>query len=96
VLEEEARRWRQQLGIAPDRCVLLFAGKFSSSKRPIELMRAVLASTDRRLQLVMVGSGELDAEVKLLPAADPDRFRVLPSRIKAVCLRCTDSVIYLS
>ena len=88
VLEEKARRWRQQLEIAPDRCVLLFAGKFSSSKRPIELMRAVLASTDRRLLLVMVGSGELDAEVKAISNADPDRFRVLPfqnqSRMPAV------------
>src|SRR5450755_3255163 len=78
VLEEEARRWRQQLGIAPDRCVLLFAGKFSPNKRPIELMRAVRASTDRRLLLVMVGSGKLNAEVKAIANADPDRFRVLP------------------
>jgi glycosyltransferase involved in cell wall biosynthesis len=76
--ETEATRWRQDLGIAPDRCVLLFAGKFEAKKRPLELMRAVQASPDRQLLLVMVGSGELDAEVRALAAADPERFRVLP------------------
>ncbi len=77
-LEKEAGRWRQQLGISPDRCVLLFAGKFESRKRPVEMMRAVQASHDRQLLLVMVGSGELDAEVKAVANSDPDRFRVLP------------------
>jgi hypothetical protein len=63
VYEEEAHRWRQQLGITPDRCVILFAGKFEAGKRPVELMRAVRSSTDKRLLLVMVGNGELEAEV---------------------------------
>jgi glycosyltransferase involved in cell wall biosynthesis len=76
MLEQKAARWRQQLGIAPNRCVLLFAGKFERKKRPMELMRAVQALTNP--VLVLVGSGELEAEVKAFAAADPDRFRVLP------------------
>jgi glycosyltransferase involved in cell wall biosynthesis len=77
-LEKESARWRLQLGIAQDHFVLLFAGKFEHKKRPLELMRAVLALANRKIVLVMVGSGELDVEVNTLAANDPDRFRVLP------------------
>ncbi len=77
-LEQEAACWRQQLDITSDRCVLLFAGKFESNKRPIELMRAVEASGDRRIMLLMLGSGELEAEVKSFASANPDCFRVMP------------------
>ena len=88
VFEQEAARWRQQLGISPDRCVLLFAGKFERKKRPVELMRAVQALANPGPLLAMVGGGELEAEVKTLAASDPERFRVLPfqnqSRMPAV------------
>ena len=77
-LDRQAREWRRQLGLGTDRIVLLFAGKFDNNKRPIELMRAVQASLDQRLVLVMVGSGELSAEVKAAADANRDRFRVLP------------------
>jgi glycosyltransferase involved in cell wall biosynthesis len=76
--EQEARLWRQQLDISDDRRVLLFAGKFEHIKRPVELMRAVQALADPSLLLIMVGSGELSAEVKAIATADPMRFRVLP------------------
>jgi glycosyltransferase involved in cell wall biosynthesis len=76
--EQEAVRWRQQLGIDRDRCVLLFAGKFEHKKQPLELMRAVQTLTNPAPLLVMVGSGELEAEVKTLAVSDPERFRVLP------------------
>src|SRR5262249_48648278 len=65
-------------GIAPDRCVVLFAGKFERKKRPVELMRAVQAMPVPSPVLVMVGSGELDEPIKRIAATDPDRFRVLP------------------
>src|SRR5262249_11342443 len=74
----EASQWRQQLGIAGDRCVLLFAGKFERKKQPLELMQAVQTLPDPGPVLLMVGSGELDSEVKTLAAVNPERFRVLP------------------
>jgi glycosyltransferase involved in cell wall biosynthesis len=77
-LEREAAGWRQQLEIPDDRCVVLFAGKFERRKRPLELMRAVLALPDRRVMSIMLGGGELEHEVKALAARAPDRFRVLP------------------
>jgi glycosyltransferase involved in cell wall biosynthesis len=77
-LEQEAAQWRQRLGIARDRCVLLYAGKFERKKRPIELMRAVQELCNSKPMLVMVGSGELEAEVNAIAATNPNLFRVLP------------------
>jgi glycosyltransferase involved in cell wall biosynthesis len=76
--EEEAARWRSELGIAADRKVLLYAGKFEPKKRPVDLMRAFARLPDPSLMLVMVGSGELQAEIDAIAAADPVRFRILP------------------
>src|SRR5580704_15994932 len=76
--EEQAARWRYELGIAADRKVLLYAGKFEPKKRPTDLMRTFARLPDPSLMLVMVGSGELQAEIDAIAAADPARFRVLP------------------
>lgn len=37
---DEAAKWRVELGIPPEATVILFAGKFESKKRPLELLRA--------------------------------------------------------
>jgi glycosyltransferase involved in cell wall biosynthesis len=76
--DREAAEWRQQLGIADGRRVLLFAGKFERKKQPVELMRAVLSQRDSNTVLVMVGGGEYEEEMKAIVAADPGRFRILP------------------
>ena len=77
-LEQEAARWRQELGIAAEQKVLLYAGKFEPNKRPAELMRAVSRLQNSAVVLVLVGSGELQDEINAIAAADPARFRVLP------------------
>ncbi len=77
-LERRATEWRTELGIAPDRKVLLFAGKFERKKRPVGLMRAVQTIQDPAVVLVMVGNGELEPEVNAIVASDPERFRILP------------------
>lgn len=76
--ECEAREWRHELAIADDQVVLLFAGKFEPKKRPVDLMRAVLACGEGAPMLIMVGNGILENEVQSLAAAHPKRFRVLP------------------
>jgi glycosyltransferase involved in cell wall biosynthesis len=76
--EEEAARWRSELGIAVDRKVLLYAGKFEPKKRPTDLMRAFAQLPNPSLVLVMVGSGELQGEIDAIAAGDPARFRILP------------------
>jgi glycosyltransferase involved in cell wall biosynthesis len=77
-LESRAGAWRRELDISDDRIVLLFAGKFETKKRPLELMRAVQRVTDSRLVLVMAGDGEYSQQVKQVAATDLDRFRVIP------------------
>jgi glycosyltransferase involved in cell wall biosynthesis len=76
--EEEAARWRSELGIAADRKVLLYAGKFEPKKRPAELMRAVARLPEPAPMLVMAGSGELQGEIDAIAATDPARFKILP------------------
>lgn len=77
LLDQQAREWRRQLGIAEERCVLVYAGKFERKKRPLHLMRAVRDLAED-VVLVMVGSGELEADVRALAAQVPHRFVVLP------------------
>ena len=77
-LEQEAARWRADLGISPQQKVLLYAGKFEPKKRPTELMRAVQNLREQALVLILVGAGELQADVDAVVATNPVRFRVLP------------------
>ena len=53
-------------------------GKIRARQRPIELMRTVQLVLEPSCLLIMVGGGELSAEVNALAASDPTRFRVLP------------------
>jgi glycosyltransferase involved in cell wall biosynthesis len=78
ILDQEAAYWREQLHIRDDCPVLLFAGKFERKKRPVELMRAVLANARPDIVLILVGGGELANEVNEIATVNPDRFRVLP------------------
>src|ERR1700719_2329790 len=53
--EQEAARWRSELGIAREQTVLLFAGKFDANKRPAQLMRTVAKLHDSGIVLILVG-----------------------------------------
>ncbi|MBT8763368.1 glycosyltransferase family 4 protein [Desulfohalobiaceae bacterium Ax17] len=56
----EARRWRVDLGIAPDTTVVLFAAKLIPKKRPLDLLRAFAGCRHvKHAVLVFVGDGEL-------------------------------------
>jgi glycosyltransferase involved in cell wall biosynthesis len=75
---ESARQLRIELGLA-DKRVVLFAGKFSPAKQPLELLRAFHAVATDTDALVFVGDGELKNELTALAATRPDRcVRVLP------------------
>jgi glycosyltransferase involved in cell wall biosynthesis len=76
--EQEARQWRRDLSIPDEACVVLFSGKFEDIKRPMELMQAFQALSNRQSILVLVGNGELDAQIKAIAFNDPMRFRILP------------------
>lgn len=74
----EALRLRAELGIT-DRRVVLFAGKFSPAKQPVELLEAFLAVATSRDALVFVGDGAEKPRLEALAASRPDVLvRFLP------------------
>ena len=77
-LEQKAREWRKELNIPENTIVGLFAGKFETKKRPVELMKWALEFSDKDWILVMAGNGEHEGEVRRIADANPERFRTLP------------------
>jgi len=59
-----AHTWKKELGIPHDHTVILFAGKFESKKRPLDLLEAFKKSHLDRTSLLFVGSGNLDSELR--------------------------------
>ena len=57
---------RTELGATDDTALLLFVGKFIPKKRPADVIRAArqLQDRGRSVQVVLVGSGELEAELR--------------------------------
>ncbi len=94
--QEAAARLRADLGLAPRRRVVLFAGKLLPRKQPLALLEAFLSAPRPDATLLFVGEGEektalqaRDADVRFLPFANqsemPARYLladlfVLPSR----------------
>jgi glycosyltransferase involved in cell wall biosynthesis len=64
----EAKRWRAELGIPSDRLLILFAGKFESKKRPLDLLHAFLDAKLENTSLLFVGAGALESEMRSLAA----------------------------
>lgn len=64
--EEERSRGREQQGLHAHAIVGLFIGKFISIKRPLDIVRAVQRIRDKLpgLQVLMLGSGPLEGEIK--------------------------------
>ncbi len=62
--EAAARAWRQELGIPEGRKVFLYAAKFESRKRPMELLEAFLGANLGGAMLLFAGSGELESALK--------------------------------
>lgn len=61
---EEARGFRRSLGIADEKLVVMFVGKFEENKRPQDLLEAFLAARPANACLVFVGAGELEGALR--------------------------------
>lgn len=74
ITPEERLAWRQRLGVGDDAPIILFASKFQGRKRPGDLIEAFLRLRGEGLDahLVMVGSGELEADLQATAAAAGD------------------------
>jgi glycosyltransferase involved in cell wall biosynthesis len=75
----EAHQWRKQLGIPSQVPVVLFAGKFETKKRPLQLLEAFAALSHLQAVLVLAGAGALEQDIRRRAAALPSgRVVVLP------------------
>lgn len=65
---------RSRLGVADDAPIILYASKFQRRKRPDDLLAAFVAlrASGGRAHLVLVGSGEMEAELRAAAGDSPD------------------------
>ena len=78
-LTQDARhRLRANFGVSDERPIVLFAAKFQARKRPDDLLRAaaILARDGIPFHLVVIGSGEMEAQLRALAAAQLGSGRV--------------------
>jgi len=80
--EDQAAQWRQELGIAPEALVILFAGKLQPKKNPHLLLDAFNAM-EERAHLVFVGNGELEGELKAQAVAH-ERVHFMPFQNQSI------------
>jgi glycosyltransferase involved in cell wall biosynthesis len=75
------RRLRDELGFADDDVIFLTAARMHPQKRPLDLVALADRVGDlERVQLLVVGGGDLEAEVDRAIAATGARIRRLPFR----------------
>ena len=67
--QSEADSWKRELGIPESHAVVLFAGKFEMTKRPLDLLRAFVEARLADSTLLFVGAGPLEKELR--EAASP-------------------------
>ena len=61
--------WRAARGLDPAAFVVLFAGKFTSAKRPVDVIEAVASLRNPRVQALFVGGGALEPSIRSAAAA---------------------------
>lgn len=69
-----ATEWRRELGIPAGHTVVLFAGKFESKKRPLELLTAYNQVAVPNTALLYVGNGPLEADLRQRATGRPDVY----------------------
>lgn len=62
--EQDAQELRRELGISENAFVILFAGKFINKKDPFFMLKLAELLKDEDVDIVMVGNGELESELK--------------------------------
>ena len=74
---DERRQMRSRFGIRPDKPVVLYASKFQRRKHPDDLIAAShkLAAEGLDFDVLMVGAGEMEKELRWLAEGGPARVR---------------------
>jgi glycosyltransferase involved in cell wall biosynthesis len=63
--QAEAGELREEIGLAENDLLILFAGKFENKKSPLLLLESFLAQKKMRLHLLFIGNGDLEAALRL-------------------------------
>jgi glycosyltransferase involved in cell wall biosynthesis len=74
IANQQAQLWKQELGIPPTDNVILFAGKFESKKRPLDLLTAFIQAKLDQVSLLFVGAGTLEPELQALADRHPNIY----------------------
>ncbi|HEY9623254.1 MAG TPA: glycosyltransferase family 4 protein [Crinalium sp.] len=61
---QQAQLWKDELGIPANHAVIVFAGKFISKKRPLDLLQAFIQADLANTSLLLVGGGSLESELR--------------------------------
>lgn len=69
---QEAILWKQELGIPEKHQVILFAGKFESKKRPLDVAEAFIQAGLKDVTLLFVGAGHLEKDLRLKASTHPN------------------------
>jgi glycosyltransferase involved in cell wall biosynthesis len=77
--EAERQRLRSALGIAPQTLIVLFAGRLVAFKRPVDVVAAV-GKCHIKAEVMVAGSGELEADIKSAAASCEVRLHLLGFR----------------
>jgi glycosyltransferase involved in cell wall biosynthesis len=64
-----ARAWKEELGIPPEKAVVLFAGKLEEKKRPLDLLPAFTRAALPDAALLFVGNGHQEEALRREAAA---------------------------
>jgi glycosyltransferase involved in cell wall biosynthesis len=70
----EAAAWKEELGIARQDSVVLFAGKLEPKKRPLDLLAAFTQARLANASLLFVGSGPLEHQLRAHARDNPKVF----------------------
>lgn len=63
---EQAKVWKQEIGISLEDSVILFAGKFETVKQPMDLIKAFIDADLDNVSLLLAGAGHLEKEMRNL------------------------------
>lgn len=63
IARAQAKEWKVELGIPNQHRVILFAGKFSATKRPLDLLQAFVAADLTDVSLLFIGTGPLSTNL---------------------------------
>ena len=68
--EEEVKKWKTRLGIAPSDLVILFAGKLEPKKDPEFVLRMASGVPSEQIKFIIVGNGKLQYQLRAMAQLD--------------------------